>query len=360
MVNTLSNLKRYPVVKNDPLKAWNSADELILEALVDYNLKSMRILVVNDSFGAISCNLSEYDLNVYVDSFISSTAIISNSNNSIIPIINLKDLDGIYDLVLIQTPKNLSFFEDILCHLSNHLNRNSKIICTAMIKHLAKNSFDLLQKYIGVTSTSLAKKKARLIFANFEKDAVNSSYPKNIQIDGFEKKFENHSNVFSRDKLDIGTRFFLDNIPTGNYKTILDLGCANGIVGIKAKLNNPNSKIIFNDESMMAILSAKANFKKFFQDELASFFFSNCYENQAESSIDLVLCNPPFHQIHTIGDFIALSMFKNAKKVLKPGGELVVIGNSHLAYQVKLKKIFGNSNIITSNKKFMIIKSYKK
>ena len=104
--------------------------------------------------------------------------------------------------------------------------------------------------------------------------------------------------------MDIGTRFFLDNLPTGNYQNILDLGCANGIVGIKAKLNNPNSKILFNDESMMAILSAKINFNKFFQDESASFFFSNCFENQAESSIDLVLCNPPFHQIHTIGDFL--------------------------------------------------------
>jgi 16S rRNA G1207 methylase RsmC len=36
-----------------------------------------------------------------------------------------------------------------------------------------------------------------------------------------------------------------------------------------------------------------------------------------------------------------------------------VIGNSHLGYQFKLKKIFGNSKIIASNKKFMIIDAMK-
>ena len=98
---------------------------------------------------------------------------------------------------------------------------------------------------------------------------------------------------------------------------------------------------------------------QFFYDDKAQYSFSNCYEDQSESSVDLVLCNPPFHQVHTIGDFIAMEMFKNAKKVLKPGGSLVVIGNSHLAYQVKLKKIFGNSKITATNKKFMIINCLK-
>ena len=359
MLNNLSKIQRYPFVKNDQLKAWNSADELILETISEYELEDKRILVINDNFGAICCSLSLGDITVYVDSYISSKAIRLNSDNKHIPITNLKDLSGIYDYVFIQIPKNLSFFEDILSHLTNHLKAHSKVIYTSMIKHLAKNSFDLIQKYIGNTSTSLAKKKARLIFSTFEKEAIRSPYPKQIKVDGFDTVFLNHSNVFSREKLDIGSRFFLEHIPKGDFKTILDLGCANGVVGIKAKLNNPSANIIFNDESMMAILSAKTNYNQYFYDDNAQYSFSNCYEDQSESSVDLVLCNPPFHQVHTVGDFIAMEMFKNAKKVLKPGGSLVVIGNSHLAYQVKLKKIFGNSKITATNKKFMIINCIK-
>jgi len=72
-----------------------------------------------------------------------------------------------------------------------------------------------------------------------------------------------------------------------------------------------------------------------------------------------VLCNPPFHQSHTLGDFIAWQMFEDAKHALRPGGLLRVIGNSHRGYQLKLKKIFGNSKIVATNSKFMIIDSYK-
>jgi 16S rRNA G1207 methylase RsmC len=227
-----------------------------------------------------------------------------------------------------------------------------------MQKHLAPSSFDLLQKYIGPTTTSLAQKKARLIFTQFEKTKVPSLYPIQVKLDGMEKEFTNHSNLFSREKLDIGTRFFLDHLPQGNFHRILDLGCANGVVGIKAKLLMPDSQLVFTDDSAMAIESAKSNYQKYFQDK-AEFFWTNCFENGEENSLDLVLCNPPFHQSHTLGDFIAWQMFQDAQHALKPGGFLRVIGNSHLGYQVKLKKLFGNSKIVATNTKFMIIDSYK-
>jgi 16S rRNA G1207 methylase RsmC len=71
------------------------------------------------------------------------------------------------------------------------------------------------------------------------------------------------------------------------------------------------------------------------------------------------LCNPPFHQETTIGDFIAWQMFVDARRALKTGGVLRVIGNSHLGYHLKLKRIFGKSKIIVSNERFMIVEAVK-
>jgi 16S rRNA G1207 methylase RsmC len=351
-------LKRYPYRKNDLLQAWDSADELILQHMSALALSGKRILIINDQFGALSCGLKNLDITSYTDSYVSYKAIIINSFDKIIPMNNLKDLFGIYDYVLIQLPKNMSFFEDILCHLTQHLNSTSQVICGAMVKHLAPASFDLLNKYIGKTTTSLAQKKARLIFSHFERDKIDSPYPLKVKFDLLEEEVLNHSNLFSREKLDIGTRFLLENLPKGDYKTILDLGCANGIVGIMSKKLNPHAKIIFSDESQMAILSAKANYSKLFTDN-AEFYWTNCYEDQEKNSLDLVICNPPFHQGNTIGDFIAWQMFHDAKEALKKGGVIRVIGNSHLAYQVKLKKIFANSKVIATNTKFMIVDAVK-
>ena len=358
MSKPITSIKRYPVVANDPLQGWDSADEYLLEYIRAQDLTGKKILIMNDRFGALSVGLEEFHCVTYTDSFVSAKAIELNSDRKIKPFFDLEKIEGVFDFVLIQIPKNMSFFEDELCWLTSHLHAGSKLICTSMVKHLAPTSFDLLNKYIGETSTSLAQKKARLIFADFQKEKVSSPYPQQVKMDGFEKTFVNHSNLFSREKLDIGSRFFLENLPKGSFKKILDLGCANGIIGIKAKMLNPEAKILFSDESWMAIKSAKANYENHFEDE-APFLWTNCFEDHSEKDIDLILCNPPFHQQNTIGDFIAWQMFKDSYEVLRTGGRLLVIGNSHLAYQVKLKKIFGNGQTLKTNQKFMICESTK-
>ena len=373
-----TELKRYPYVKKELLKAWDSADELILENLSEIELKDKRILIVNDSFGALSSALEKLTIGAanigtsnsgtsdigastissYTDSYVSSRAIQLNSENRITSFNQLEELSGVYDLVLIRIPKNMSFFEDILCHLTHHLHSDSKIICGSMIKHLAKAAFDLLNQYLGATHTSLAQKKARLIFAGFQKAQAQSPYPIKISIPPFENPFINHSNLFSREKLDIGTRFLLDHIPQGNFKTILDLGCANGIIGIAAKRSNPLARIIFSDESKMAILSAHTNYQNYFSDP-AEYYWTHCYEDQKPHSVDLVLCNPPFHQGSGLNSSIAWQMFKDAHHALTPKGKIRIIGNTHLNYQIMLKKIFGNARTVATNNKFTILESLK-
>lgn len=354
----IPDIQRYPPRKNDLLRGWDAADELILAHIRGLDLKDKRILIVNDQFGALSCGLADFNTTTYTDSFVSWKGIRSNSEDQIHPLTKLENFEGLYDYVILRIPKNLSFLEDILAHLTRHLQPSSQVICGAMVKHLPPTSFDLLQKYIGKTTTSLAQKKARLIFAHFERENTPSPFPVEVSLDGFEVPFTHHSNLFSREKLDIGSRFFLDHIPKGKFETILDLGCANGIIGIKAKELNPDAQIIFSDESAMAIESARLNFKKHFGDE-GKFIWTNCFEDQPRESLDLILCNPPFHQGHTIGDFIASQMFQDSYYSLRPGGVLRIIGNSHLGYGKMLEKIFGNSKIVAKNQKFLIHESKK-
>ena len=358
-------LNRFPHDKRELLQAWDSADELILKHLSEVELpeglKNQRILILNDQFGALSCSLEGFDISAYTDSYVSFKAIQLNSQGRIQALTRLQELRGIYDLVLIRIPKNMSFFEDMLCHLGAHLSPVSKIICGYMVKHQAKAAFELLNQTIGETRTSLARRKARLIFADFQRAGTESPYPKQVSLDSFEIPFTHHSNLFSREKLDIGTRFLLDHIPKGNYQVVLDLGCANGVIGIAAKKLNPSAKIIFSDESNMAIQSAATNYGKYFSDPKAraEFLWTNCYEDQAPGSVDLVICNPPFHQGSTRCDSIAWQMFTDSHRALVAGGTLRVIGNTHLQYQTTLKKLFGNSRIVATNQKFTIVDAVK-
>ncbi|MFT6632644.1 MAG: 16S rRNA G1207 methylase RsmC [Bacteriovoracaceae bacterium] len=354
-------ISRYPVRKWETLQAWDAADELLLSEIPE-ELINCNILIINDSFGALTRSLIDSSPTVYSDSYSSFKGIEENCQglSRVTFFKDLNEIDGKFDLVLLKVPKSLTHLEDTLVHLTKLMNPGAQFLAGIMIKHSSSAIFDLISKYLGETSTSLAKKKARVIKAKFEKALVDKEISNIIDIPEYSIELKNLSNVFSNKKLDLGTRFFIDYIPEKFEGKILDLGCANGILGIMAKKSSPNAEIIFTDDSFMAVESARFNYSKIIGDDKAVFKWMNCYEDKDLPKVDLVLCNPPFHQQNTITKDIAYQMFRDAYQGLNSGGKILVVGNLHLGYQVQLKKIFGNFSTKGKNKKFIVLESIKK
>lgn len=372
-------LQRLPIIANDTLRAWDAADEYLIDTA--YEIMNARtndeqsILLINDTFGALTLAFNEFSLDNWSDSYISHLAAeenltinkIENEDNRIQFIPSTKGLSKKYKLILIKIPKTLSLLEDQLFRLKAHIDDDTKIIAAAMTKHIHNSTLDVFEKIIGTTTTSLAKKKARLIFATNDKSNTNKSpYPTKITDEKTRLTLINHSNVFSKDKLDIGSRFLIQHLhecPEAAH--IIDIGCGNGALGIIAKRHQPNTKISFVDESYNAIASAKESYNLAYPESAddASFHESNALAQFSPSEkfpkTQLVLCNPPFHQVHSIGDHIAWEMFKQSREILETDGEIWVVGNRHLGYHIKLKKVFGNCRTIASNPKFVILAAKK-
>jgi 23S rRNA (guanine1835-N2)-methyltransferase len=165
--------------------------------------------------------------------------------------------------------------------------------------------------------------------------------------------------VFSRSSLDIGARLLLDNLPRQKSGVIVDLGCGNGVLGLMALEYNPEAELLFLDESYMAVASSQLNVEQNRPQDLArsSFQVTHAMKGIDSSSVDVIICNPPFHQLQTITDDIAWQMFCDAKRCLKRGGELWIVGNRHLDYHIKLKRLFGGAECIASSSKFVILRS---
>jgi 23S rRNA (guanine1835-N2)-methyltransferase len=364
-------LNRLPKRPLELLRAWDAADEYLLNTLAE-DLKppaNARILILNDSFGALAVALSSFQPQAVSDSYLSQQATRLNlarnglSENSVKLINSLESLKAMFDLVLIKVPKTLALLEDQLIRLHPHLLPSTQIILAGMIKTLPPSIWKMLERLVGPTTTALARKKARLIFAAPAPDLIvpTSPYPVCYRLEGTGYLISNHANVFSRDSLDIGTRFFLQHLPEReNACDIIDLGCGNGLLGLVAVERNPAATVHFVDESFMAVASARENFYRAFGKERnATFRAGDGMKDFEPASADLILCNPPFHQQNTVGDQIAVSMFKQSRKVLRKGGELWIIGNRHLNYHMQLNRLFGKHSVVASNAKFVILNAIR-
>ena len=372
-------LVRYPQDLQHPSwQAWDAADEYLIE-YVEQNiqdLQSQSISIYNDDFGALACWFADAKPIWVSDSYVAKQSCLVNLQQNNIPVesVSFYDsvtlVDSLVELVLLKIPKTTALLEQQLIDLQSRISPSTAVIAAGKANLIHKSTLALFEKYLGVTTTSLAKKKARLIFCQpTGTQSHPSPYPTIWFTDKPRFEISNLANVFARQQLDIGARFMLEHLsklPSVDNKTVIDLGCGNGVLGLHILNQNKQTKVVFVDESYMAVASAKHNVMANLpeKDCQSEFIVNNCLDDFTKkskfSAVDIVLCNPPFHQQNAITDHIAWQMFKDAKSVLQNGGQLFVVGNRHLDYPNKLKKLFGNATTVATNQKFSILSATKR
>lgn len=363
------DLIRQPDQANDPLQAFDAADQYLLEHLATQALAAdCKVLVLNDSFGALAISLAG-SLQVVSsgDSHLGHLALEKNLLRNgraydSIPFVPASEAwQGPFDRVLVRVPKTLALLEEQLIRLQGHLAPGAQVIAGAMIKHLPRAAGDLLEKYIGPVQASLAQKKARLLTATVEERTLaRSPYPTRYHLDTPPLALLNHANVFCREGLDIGTRAFLPHLPRNlGQARVADLGCGNGVLGIASALANPEAHYTLVDESYMAVQSARENWQAALGDRPACIEAADGLASQEKQSLDVVLCNPPFHQQQVVGDFLAWRMFQQAREALVVGGALYIVGNRHLGYHSKLARLFRGVEQVAATPKFVVLKARK-
>lgn len=363
------DLIRQPEQANEPLQAFDAADEYLLSHLAQQDLPAdCRVLVLNDSFGALAASLAgRVQVTSSSDSFLAIQGLEKNLVRNgrtfdAVPWVPASSVPaGPFDRVLIRVPKTLALLEEQLIRLQGQLAPGAQVIAGAMIKHLPRAAGDLLDRYIGPVQASLALKKARLLIATPEaKPPAISPYPTRYRLDQPPIELLNHANVFCREGLDIGTRAFLPHLP-GNLGSarVADLGCGNGVLAIASALHNPEAHYTLVDESFMAVQSARENWQAALGEREVVVRAGDGLAGQEPQSLDVVLCNPPFHQQQVVGDFLAWRMFQQAREALVVGGALYIVGNRHLGYHSKLARLFRGVEQVAATPKFVILKARK-
>ncbi|ECD1120437.1 hypothetical protein AEV72_19860 [Salmonella enterica subsp. enterica serovar Hadar] len=361
-------LKRFPQTDDvNPLLAWEAADEYLLQQLDETEIRGP-VLILNDTFGALSCALAEHSPYSIGDSYLSELGTRENLRHNGIAESSVTFLDSTADypqapgVVLIKVPKTLALLEQQLRALRKVVTAQTRIIAGAKARDIHTSTLELFEKVLGPTTTTLAWKKARLINCTFSHPQLADA-PQTLswKLEDTGWTIHNHANVFSCTGLDIGARFFMQHLPENLDGEIVDLGCGNGVIGLSLLAKNPQANVVFVDESPMAVDSSRLNVETNLPEafERCEFMINNALSGVEPFRFNAVFCNPPFHQKHALTDNIAWEMFHHARRCLKINGELYIVANRHLDYFHKLKKIFGNCATIATNNKFVILKAVK-
>jgi 16S rRNA (guanine1207-N2)-methyltransferase len=258
-------------------------------------------------------------------------------------------------VVLLRLPKSLEELDHIARLISSHAAPDVVLFAGARLKYMTVGMNDVLAKSFDRLDVSHARQKSRVLTARG---------PRAIEQPTARREFQSDlglwvgavGGVFAGTGLDIGTRAMLDafgRLP--GYETAIDLGCGTGILAAELKRRRPNARVIASDTSAIAVASA---IQTMAANELDVEVVRDAgLASQADASVDLIVLNPPFHDGGAVTTDIALRLFEDAARVLRPGGQLWTVWNSHLAYKPALTRAVGPTLEVSRTPKFTVTAS---
>lgn len=352
------NIERIPISKHPSLKGFNAADEFLLELIPDL---PDSVAIYNDNFGFLSTNLAHFQPKVVCDLKSQATAITKNCINNrgfgltTPPFFIMDEVDFKASVALLKIPKSMGMFEQYLEYIHRHLEEDGLVLAGFMTRYFSAGFLDSARLYFDEISQSKAKKKARILILKKKKSLVPKKDWNTVNHEGIELK--QYEGVFSSKKVDKATLFlldYLDKLTPEKTDSVIDLGCGNGVIGKMIHEKTVVKDLHFVDDSQLAVSSAQNN-----NTENGEFHHEFSLDKFEDDSIDWVITNPPFHFEHSIDTSVAMGLFIQAHRVLRPNGVLTIVANANLGYESLLKRTFSRMEIQASTANFNIFQCYK-
>lgn len=194
----------------------------------------------------------------------------------------------------------------------------------------------------------------------FINDVNLESSPRNVNyvFNDVHFSLESDVGVFSKNKLDKGSELLIETLlPLNLGKTLLDLGCGIGPIGLTLAYFHPELNVILSDVNTRALGLCSANATSLRLGQRVTCLHSDIY-TEIEGKFDSIVSNPPIRA----GKKVTYEIYKGALTHLIDGGSLyIVIRKQQGALSVKsyLEELFGNVAVLARDKGYYILKATK-
>lgn len=168
--------------------------------------------------------------------------------------------------------------------------------------------------------------------------------------------FLSDNGVFSKGGIDFGSSLLLKTIDINQAKTLLDVGCGYGTIGLTIAKTNPECFVEMVDVNLRAIDLAKQNMA-LNEIKNVEIFVSNIYESVTKK-YDVVVSNPPIRAGKKVVHEISLGSFER----LNDGGKYYAViqkkQGAESLYKA-LQTVFPVVEVIEKDKGYWIIEAKK-
>jgi 16S rRNA (guanine1207-N2)-methyltransferase len=371
-VDFFALLRRDPDVEAPELVAVDATDRLLLDLAGDLIARCGpgEVAVVDDGYGALTLGSvalhGARDVRVAQDLLVGELALARNAERT--------GLSGTYrsvplgreladgaGVVLVQAPKALDALREIAEVVAAWAAPDVTVLIGGRVKHMTHAMNDVLRDSFTDVSASLARQKSRVLVAREPKPTVSSSFPRSQDHPDLGLTLLAHGAAFAGTKIDIGTRALLGCLDRmAPAATALDLGAGSGVLAAALARSRPGLAVLAVDQSAAAVASTLATAEANGLADRIRVLRDDAAASVPDGSVDLVVCNPPFHVGAAVVTTAADRLFAAAARVLRPGGELWTVYNSALRYKPTLARLIGPTAVATQTPKFTVTVSTRR
>jgi 16S rRNA (guanine1207-N2)-methyltransferase len=365
-------LRRAPDVEAPDLVAVDATDRLLLDEAADLLVicRPGEVAVIDDTYGALTLGVAALhrvpDVRVHQDLLVGELALARNAERTglagcyrQLPL-GAELLDGAR-VVLVQAPKGLEALREIAEVVAASAAPDVTLLVGGRVKHMTHAMNDVLGASFADVSATLARQKSRVLVARGPRPGP-SSFPRRQEHPALGLTVCAHGAAFAGTKIDIGTRALLGSLDrmAPSAGTALDLGCGTGVLAAVLARSRPDLAVLAVDQSAGAVASATATAAVNGLGARIRVIRDDAAGSLADASVDLVVCNPPFHLGAAVVTTAADRLFAAAGRVLRPGGELWTVYNSALRHKPTLTRLVGPTHVVDRTPKFTVTVSTRR
>lgn len=165
--------------------------------------------------------------------------------------------------------------------------------------------------------------------------------------------------IFAWDRFDAGSLFLLETLQSQRAgksapASGLDLGCGYGLLAL-ALLQLGCKRVIATDNNAAALRACAHNLQTAAAGKEVEVVPADCAAG-IDTQVDLLLCNPPFHQGFAVEQRLTERFLQATKRLVARRGEALFVVNSFIPLERKAAELFACVETLADNRSYKVIR----